>query len=364
MRRVAISSWATSKFAKNSKMSLLELACDPSAEILKTTIPQKEVDAVLLSSCATDQYSSTIISEMLGLHPKVSHRIDNLCNSGTNAVASAFSMIASGLCDTALVIGAEKADSPGNKLLWDITRGSFRLPVHWAAIFAKAHMRRYGTTEEQMARVSVKNHKSAARNPQALFRKKVSLKEVMSSRKIVEPIKLLDCSAPCDGASAVLLVSEEKAKKLERPVWIKGIGQQTNSASFAKATGDLTMVEAARRAANDAYKMSQLRPSQIDVAELHDAFTILEILAYEDLAFARKGEGGRFVDQQELSINPRGGLIGCGHPVGTTGVAQVAEIAAQLAGRAGIRQVKGCRTGLVHNLAAAGSSATVIIMGA
>jgi len=345
-------------------MSLLELACEPSAEILKTTISQKEVDAVLLSSCATDQYSSTIISEMLGLHPKVSHRIDNLCNSGTNAVASAFSMIASGLCDTALVIGAEKADSPGNKLLWDITRGSFMLPVHWAAIFAKAHMRRYGTTEEQMARVSVKNHKSAAKNPQALFRKPVSLKEVMSSRKIVDPIKLLDCSAPCEGASAVLLVSEEKARKLDRPVWIKGIGQQTNSASFAKATGDLTTVEAARRAAHDAYQMSQIRPSQIDVAELHDAFTILEILAYEDLAFAKKGEGGRFVDQQEILINPRGGIIGCGHPVGTTGVSQVAEIAAQLAGRAGIRQVKGCRTGLVHNLAAAGSSATVIIMGA
>jgi acetyl-CoA C-acetyltransferase len=109
--------------------------------------------------------------------------------------------------------------------------------------------------------------------------------------------------------------------------------------------------------------MSQTRPSQVDVAELHDAFTILEILAYEDLGFAKKGEGGRFVDQREIAINPRGGIIGCGHPVGTTGVAQVAEIASQLAGNAGSRQVKGCRTGLVHNLAAAGSSATVIIMG-
>jgi acetyl-CoA C-acetyltransferase len=273
-------------------------------------------------------------------------------------------MIASGLCDTALVIGAEKADSPGNKLLWDITRGSFMFPVHWAAIFAKAHMRKYGTTEEQMAGVSVKNHKNAAKNPQALFRKEVSLKEVMNSKKIANPIKLLDCSAPCDGASAVLLVSEEKAKKLDNPVWIKGIGLKTNSASFANATGDLTTIEAAKRAARDAFEMSQTKPSQIDVAELHDAFTILEILAYEDLGFAKKGEGGRFVGQQEITINPRGGIIGCGHPVGTTGVAQVAEVASQLAGRARKRQVKGCRTGLIHNLAAAGSSATVIIMGA
>lgn len=344
-------------------MPLLELASNPAAEILKKNNSIK-IDAVLFSSCATDQYSSAIISEMLGIRPKVSHRIDNLCNSGTNAVASAFSLIASGLCDTALVIGAEKAESPGNKLLWDITRGSFMFPVHWAAMFAKAHMRRYGTTEEQMAKVSVKNHKNAARNPKALFRKQVSLNEVMDSKKIADPIKLLDCSAPCDGASALLLVSEEKAKRFDNPVWIKGIGQQTNSASFAKATSDLTTIEAAKLAAREAYEMSQSRPSHIDIAELHDAFTILEILAYEDLGFAKKGEGGKFVDQQEITINPRGGIIGCGHPVGTTGVAQVAEIASQLAGKTGSRQVKGCKTGLVHNLAAAGSSATVIIMGA
>lgn len=362
MRRVAISSWATTKFAKDAKMPLIELACEPCAEILKHS--GKEIGAVLFSSCATDQYSSAIISEMLGIRPKVSHRIDSLCNSGTNAVASAFSMIASGLCDTALVVGAEKADSPGNKLLWDITRGSFMFPVHWAAIFAKAHMRRHGTTEEQMASVSVKNHKNAAKNPLALFRKQVSREEVMNSKKIADPIKLLDCSSPCDGASAVLLVSEEKAKKLDGPVWVKGIGQQTNSASFANATGDLTTVEAARHAARDAFEMSRTRPSQIDIAELHDAFTILEILAYEDLGFAKKGKGGRFVDQQEIAINTRGGIIGCGHPVGATGVAQVAEVASQLAGKAGKRQVKGCKTGLVHNLAAAGSSATVIIMDA
>jgi acetyl-CoA C-acetyltransferase len=272
-------------------------------------------------------------------------------------------MISSGLCETALVIGAEKADSPGNKLLWDITRGSFMFPVHWAAMFAKAHIRRYGTTEEQLARVSVKNHKSATKNPNALFRKAVSLEEVMNSKKIADPIKLLDCSAPCDGASALLLVSEEKAKRLDNPIWIKGIGQQTNSASFARATGDLTTVEAAKQAAREAYEMSQIRPSQVDVAELHDAFTILEILAYEDLGFAKKGEGGRFVDQSEIAINPRGGIIGCGHPVGTTGVAQVAEVAAQLADKAGTRQIKDCKNGLVHNLAAAGTSATVIVMG-
>ena len=364
MHKVAVSAWATSTFTKGSKMSLFELACEPSVQLIRESgISAKEIDAVLFSSCATDQYSSVIISEMLGIYPRISYRIDNLCNSGTNAVASAFAIIASGLCNTVLVVGAEKADSPGNKLVWDVSRGSFMFPVHWAAIFAKAHMRKYGTTEEQMAMVSVKNHKNAAKNDHALFRKEVTLQEVMNSKKIASPIKLLDCSASCEGASAILLVSEEKARSLDNPVFIKGIGQQTTSASFAKATPDLTTIEAARRAAHTAFEMSHTKLSQIDVAELHDAFTILEILGYEDLGFAKKGEGGKFVNQEQIVVNPRGGIIGCGHPVGATGVAQVAEIASQLAGKAGKRQVKNCKTGLVHNLAAAGSSASVIVMG-
>lgn len=364
MHKVAVSSWATSRFTKGSKMSLFELACEPSVQLIRESgISAKEIDAVLFSSCATDQYSSVIISEMLGIYPRISYRVDNLCNSGTNAVASAFAIIASGLCNIVLVVGAEKADSPGNKLVWDVSRGSFMFPVHWAAIFAKAHMRKYGTTEEQMAMVSVKNHKNAAKNDHALFRKEVTLQEVMNSKKIASPIKLLDCSASCEGASAILLVSEEKARSLDNPVFIKGIGQQTTSASFAKATPDLTTIEAARRAAHTAFEMSHTKLSQIDVAELHDAFTILEILGYEDLGFAKKGEGGKFVNQEQIVVNPRGGIIGCGHPVGATGVAQVAEIASQLAGKAGKRQVKNCKTGLVHNLAAAGSSASVIVMG-
>lgn len=346
MHKVAVSSWATSTFTKGSKMSLFELACEPSVQLIRESgISAKEIDAVLFSSCATDQYSSVIISEMLGIYPRISYRVDNLCNSGTNAVASAFAIIASGLCNIVLVVGAEKADSPGNKLVWDVSRGSFMFPVHWAALFAKAHMRKYGTTEEQMAMVSVKNHKNAAKNDHALFRKEVTLQEVMNSKKIASPIKLLDCSASCEGASAILLVSEEKARSLDNPVFIKGIGQQTTSASFAKATPDLTTIEAARRAAHTAFEMSHTKLSQIDVAELHDAFTILEILGYEDLGFAKKGEGGKFVNQEQIVINPRGGIIGCGHPVGATGVAQVAEIASQLAGKAGKRQVKNCKTG-------------------
>ena len=364
MRKVAISSWATSAFTRESAMSLFELACDPAIQLIReNNISSKEIDALFFSSCASDQYSSTIISEMLGIRPRVSFRIDNLCNSGTNAVSSAFAFIASGLCNSALVIGAEMSDSPGKRLLWDVTRGSFTFPVHWAAIFAKAHMKKYGTSEEEMAMVSVKNHKNAIKNPCALFGKEVEIEDVMNSKIIAPPIKLLDCSALCHGASALMLVSEEKARTLDNPIFIRGIGQKTTSASFAKATSDLTTIEAAKKAAHTAFEMSHIKISDIDIAEIHDAFTILEIIAYEDLGFAKKGEGGKFVNQKQVSINPRGGIIGCGHPIGATGVAQVAEIASQLSGKAERRQVKGCRTGLVHNLAAAGSSATVIVLG-
>lgn len=364
MNRVVVSSWATSTFTKGTTKSLFDLACEPSIQVIRDSGKSaRDIDAVLVSSCAADQYSSAIVSEMLGIHPKISYRIDSLCNSGTNAVASAFALIASGLCNTALVIGAEKIDSPGNKLLWDVTRGSFMLPVHWAAIFANAHMKKYGTTEEEMALVSVKNHKNATKNPNALFGREVDLQEVMNSKTIASPIKLLDCCAPCEGAAALMLTSEESVQRSDNPVYIKGLGQQTASASFANSTSDLTTIEAAKEAAQMAFKMSNTEPSQIDIAEIHDAFTILEIMAYEDLGFAKRGEGGKFVDQQEIMINPRGGIIGSGHPVGATGVAQVVEVASQLAGKAGKRQVKDCTTGLVHNLAAAGSSASVIVMG-
>lgn len=365
VRKVAIISSETGKFAKDSNLSLFELACQPCIDILKASkLYKNNIDAVVFSSCSADQYSSSILCEYLGIQPKISYHIDNLCNSGTNAVISAFCYISSGLCDSVLVVGAEKANSPGNRLTWDLSRGSFNSPVHWAALFAKAHMRHYGTTEEQMAMISVKNHMNAVKNPNALFDKAVTLEDVMHSRYIVSPLKLLDCSLSCEGSSAVLLLAEDKAKKLtETPVWIKGIGQQTNSASFTKMTDDLCGIESAKIAARAAYKMAKVTPSQVDVVELHDAFSILEILAYEDLGFVAKGEGGKFVNQKEIAINPRGGILGCGHPVGATGVAQTAEIAAQLSGKAEKRQVDRCNIGLVHNLAAAGTSSTVMVLG-
>ena len=365
MNKVAIVSCETSKFRKDSKGSIFDDAVQTCGALLKKCIlPKSQIDAVLFSSCAGEQYSASIISEMLGITPTISHRIDNLCNSGTDAIVSAFSYIASGMCDSVLVVGAELANSPGNQLLWDVSRGSFNFPVHWAAMYAKYHMRKFGTTEEQLAKVAVKNRLNATRNPKAVFRESITIDDVLYSKPIVDPIKLLDCSMLCSGSAAVLLLSEEKIKEVtDNPVWIKGIGRHTASASFSSVLGDLSCILSAKKAANDAYKMARFSPSCIDVVELHDAFTILEILAYEDLGFADKGKGGKFVDERRMDINPRGGIIGCGHPVGATGVAQTAEIVAQLSNEAMGRQVKQCKNGLILNLAAAGTSATVIILG-
>lgn len=363
---VAIVASETSKFTKKTESSVYSLACDPCLKIFKkTNIDRGEVDAVILSTCSPLQYTSSIVSEMLGLKPRKSCRIDNLCNSGTAAVISAFTEIAAGLCDCALVIGAECGNNvSAKKLQWDLTRGSFNLPVHWASLFARSHMRKFGTTEEQMAAVSVKNHRNSSKNPLALFKKPITIEEVMNSKRISDPIKRLDSSFVCTGSSALLLASKAKATQLtDNPIWIRGIGQKTSGASLSLMLADDDVgIMTTREASQQAYDMSGITPQDIDVVELHDAFTIMEIMAYEDLFLTPKGEGGKFVAQQQISTNPRGGLLGCGHPVGCTGVAQTAEIAAQLAGRAGTTQIKGCSTGLVHNMAAAGTSSSVIIL--
>jgi acetyl-CoA C-acetyltransferase len=364
MSKVAILDQYTSEFTKDTSLSVQELACDPCRTILENIKDSSiQIDAVILSTTSDIQYGSTIISERLGIKPIISQRLDNLCNSGTNAIVSAYSLIKSGLCKTALVVGADIRETKGSQLVSDISRGSFTLPVYWAALFAKAHIRRYGTTEEQMASVAVKNRKNAYLNHNALFRKKISISDVMNSKKLVEPVKMLDCSYICNGASAILLTNEEEAKKYpDRPVWIEGIGSSVEAASFSNVSSDLSCIQSTKEASSMAFSMTNIRREQIDVVELHDAFTIMEILAYEDLGFCQKGQGGKFALQNNIAINPRGGLIGTGHPLGATGVAQTVEICEQLKGLSGKRQVKGCKRGLVHNMSAAGSSSLVLIL--
>ncbi len=367
MRKVALVGTGLTKFTKDdvSIESLMLLSIKSLFENTKN-LTQKDVDAVLTSTSDNSKYLSSIISELTGLSPKISHSVESLCNSGANSAVSAFAYIASGLADVALVAGAERYDSPGRILEWDKSRGQYKHPIYWSSMFTKAHMRKYGTTKEDLAIVSAKNHKNATANPYAYFEKEYSIDEIMQSKNLTEDIRLLDCSLPCSGSAAILLASEEIAKKItDCPIWISGIGQKTISAGFTKNT-DLTTMKSTKDAVTDAYKMSNIQPSDVDVAEIHDAFTICEIIELEDLGFAKKGKGSSYArncyETQDKKINPRGGLIGSGHPLGATGIAQIVEIVQQLQERAEKRQVHDARVGLVQNMSAAATSSTVLIL--
>lgn len=417
--------------------NIIQLALEPTISLLKKTgFPRNLIDAVIFSSCSPEQYLSSIISEILGIKPKISHRIDNLCNSGTNAIISAYSYIASGLCDSALVIGAELCDSPGRVLTRDISRGQFNLPIYWGAIMKKMYKNKYQINEEQICGIPVKNYLKAKYNHSAINRgKTLTLSQVMNSKLLVDPLHLLECSMICDGSSSILLTANDKisfyTSKLDQddlfrkktnsrylqnssnlwsdnkgklskqeiiPICIKGIGQQTFSASLGNSIDSIFESSPAKNAARQAYDMARIKPSHIDLAEIHDAFSILEIMAYEELGFVGAGKGGRFIDKkdQDVYINPRGGILGCGHPLGATGIAQTVEIFKQLSGtiddnnnlseqlkffRNGLynennslnaktkklivpgRQIKSdIQIGLVHNLAAAGTSASILIL--
>ncbi len=366
MRRVAIGGFGLTKFNKED-VSIASLMLSSIKSLFENTsnLTQNDVSVVLTSTNDNSKYLANIVSEIAGISPKISHSVESLCNSGANSVISAFSYITSGLADVALVVGAEKFDNPGLVLEWDKSRGQYKHPVYWSSMFTRSHMRKYGTTMEDLAIVSAKNHKNALANPFAYFDREYSVDEIMHSKNITQDIRILDCSFPCSGSAAVLLASEETIKKFtDCPVWITGVGQKSISAGFTK-NEDLTSMKSTKHAANDAYVMSQKEPTDIDVAEVHDAFSICEIVEVEDLGFAQKGKGNQFVknlyETQDRRINPRGGLIGSGHPLGATGIAQVVEIGQQLQSRAGKRQINGAKVGLVQNMSAAATSSTVLI---
>ncbi len=366
--KVAIVAGCDSRFLKNSERSIFDIAIEPCISLFKgkknQNLSKNSVDAIIFSSCTEEQYSASIISEMLGIKPKISQRLDNLCNSGSNAIISAYSYIVSGLSEIVLVIGAEKTQTLGKRLVWDITRGSFSYPIHWASLYAKMHMRKFKTTEEQMAHVVIKNRNNAQKNKNALTygEQSVSMNDVLESKKIADPIKVLDCSRVCEGSSAILMVSEKRYKEFtDNPVWIKGIGHQTSCASFGNIVDEILSSSPAKQSSNQAYKMAGIEPKDIEIAEVHDAFSILEIMAYEDLGLVKMGMGGKYAENNLITINPRGGLLGMGHPLGTTGISQTVEIYSQLSNNQ--KRKNNHKFGLVHNLAAAGTSASVIILG-
>jgi acetyl-CoA acetyltransferase len=282
--------------------------------------------------------------------------VENACAGGGTSLHVGWLAVASGLHDLALVVGMEKMERgliPPNPGEYESFLGK-TLPAKYA-LRARKHMQRYGLTIEQLAQVSVKNHFAGALNPNAHYQREVTLEEVLASRPIAEPLTLLQCCPTTDGAAALVIASAEVADQLSRrhvriAASVLKSGIYRNSSIDATASDD----DLAERAAAAAYEMAGLGPSDIDVAEVHDAFTIGEILAYENLGFCERGEGGRLVDEGvtalggRLPVNTSGGRLSMGHPLGATGVAQIVELTRQLEGRAGARQVPRARAALAH----------------
>ena len=367
MSKVGIAAYGTTSFTKDDQK--IETILHKSTNDLfqkNPNIDKKEIDAVLVSTNNNSKYLSPILSEMTGIQPKIAHSIESLCNSGTNSIVSAFSYISSGLADMVLISGAERYDSPGQILEWDNSRGEFKHPIFWASIFSKSYKQEYGISDEELAIVSVKNHKQAKENPNALSKKTYTVDEVMNSKKLTDDLRLLNCSRPCTGSASILLASEEIIKKYtDSPIWITGIGQKTTSAGFTKNTS-LSSMESTKIAGQSALNMANHNISEIDVAEVHDAFSVCEPMILESLGFTDPGNGMDMIKNlhqtNNFKINPRGGLIGCGHPLGATGISQTIEIIEQLQNNAANRQTDNPKTGLIHNMSAAATSSTVLVL--
>jgi acetyl-CoA C-acetyltransferase len=382
--KVAVIGAGCSRFGKRDDVTVQELAYESVKEAMEDAgVTHDDIDLSIVGCVGTRSYElmpAVPVNEYCGFSGKGPMRVEAACATGSAAIGTAYNWIKSGMVDVAIAIGVEKMTEVDTAIslavggragnyLWEFHQYGTTFPAYYA-MHATAHMSRYGTTEEQMALVAVKAHRNAAKNPKAHFQKEIDVEKVLSSRVIAYPLKLYDCSPVSDGASAVILASERRVKELGvDAVWIEGIGYSSDTASMTMRGGFIGLrssVEAARVA----YKMAGIENpvNQLDFATVHDCFTIAEILAYEDLGFCRKGDGGRFVKEGEsdfggvLPVNTFGGLKGKGHPLAATGIAMVYEIFRQLREEAGKLQVDLKNyTALSHNVGGTGHFAWVFI---
>lgn len=360
MRGVSVVGANMIKFGKHLDKSLDELGQEAVLGLLKNlNLDRKRIQAVYGGNVFGDGPLPTQRSiKELGITGIPVYNVENACASGATAYHQAYTAIASGQIDVALVLGVEKLSSLGGGALpvpktdIEVNHGIVMPGVY--AMRANRYLEEYEATPEDLALISVKNRKNGELNPYAQFQKAVTVEEVLESRMIAEPFTLLQCSASSgDGAAAILVVASEIAHEFS-DVSIKTEASVITSGHFKGGFRDLVSAEITYRATHEAYKQANITAKDIDLVELHDAFTIAEILYYESMGFCKKGEGYKFIRDGkseidgEVAVNPSGGLISRGHPLGATGVAQIAEVFWQLTGQAGKRQVKNARYGMTH----------------
>jgi acetyl-CoA C-acetyltransferase len=387
MGKVAIIGVGQSSFVRGYAGSVRELAFEGFRDaMLDAHLKVKDIGASVV--CSAPEYDKQrspagVFAEYLGITPQPTFYVETLCSSSSTGVKLAYSLVKSGLHDVVAVIGFQKmseissADSQermgrGADIQWESPFGTM-MPAYYA-LYARAHMEKYGTTLEDLALIRVKAATYGQINDRAVYRKPVTL-EMFSDPSsamagpVASPLRVGDCCANADGSSCIIVASEEKAKAFsKKPVWILGVGAASTSVNLAgrELFSGLTVAE---HAAAQAYDMAGVTAKDVDVAEVHDCFTIAEMMAYENLGFAKPGEGKNLIRSKEtykegrIPVNVDGGLLSKGHPIGATGGSQIRTIVLQLRGEAGPMQVKDPEIGLVHNIGGVGLYGNVTILG-
>jgi len=371
-----------SKFGKRYDATMRELCAEAFKPILDEGITQDMIDASVLSYAAS-QFTgqgagSALIADYLGLHEKPHLRVESACTTGTASLRAAWGMVASGLYDIMLVLGVEQMNrvtsaqatelmARAGDMRWEYPFG-ISFPAFYA-LMASRYMHEYNLPHEVLSMIAVKSHHYGAQNPKAHLPREVTLEAAHNSVPICRPLNLYDCSLITDGAAAVVIAAEDRVKEFtDEPMWIRGIGAGA-SEMMVQDRPSLTSIPGAKRAAKAAYKMAGLEPKDMDMAEVHDCFTIAELIAYEDLGFAEPGKGREIVENKEnyhdgkIPVNVDGGLKSKGHPLGATGLSMTYEILMQMRGEAQkpSRQIDDVQFGLAHNVGQSGQFVNIFI---
>ncbi len=385
MRPVAVIGIGKTAFGAFPDRDLRSLAVEAGEKCMADAgVSPSKVEAFYLGNFAGPSFVgqnhlAPYIAGAMGISGVPATRFEAACASSGSAFFHAVSAVGAGLYDLVLVGGVEKMTSQPTPKVTEILAGAGdmcgegRAGATFPALFAmiaRRHMYQYGTTREQMAAVAVKNHLNGSKNPLAHMRKVITIEQALAGKPIAEPLTVYDCSLISDGAAAVLIAPLERAAEFTgKAVKILGIAQTSDHVALDEKD-DITMFRAVKAAGEKAYKMAGLTPNDIQFAEIHDCFTIAEIIATEDLGFVKKGQGGPYVQQGCTAltgprpVNTSGGLKAKGHPVGATGVGQICDVAMQIRGDAGERQIAKHSIGLAQNLGGSGATAVVTILGA
>jgi acetyl-CoA C-acetyltransferase len=386
MGKVAIIGVGQSAFVRSYPGSIRELAFDGFKEAVQDAqITTRDIGASVI--CSAPEYDKQrspagVFAEYLGLNPQPTFYVESLCSSSSMGVRLAYSLVKSGLHDMIAVIGFQKMSEisssesqermgRGADIQWESPFGTM-MPAYYA-MYARGHMEKYGTTPDDLALIRVKAATYGQLNEKAVYRKPVTFEmfkdpENRMAGPVASPLRVGDCCANADGSSCIIVASEEKAKVFcKKPVWIMGLGAATTSVNLAGR--DLfSGLTVAQEAGKQAYEMAGITAKDIDVAEVHDCFTIAEMMAYEDLGFAKPGEGKELIKSKEtykegsIPVNVDGGLLSKGHPIGATGGSQMRTIVLQLRDEAGEIQVDTPQIGLVHNIGGVGLYGNVTIL--